>query len=177
MKHGSRTSPSSSYPTPANLALSAGRSADRPISEFLPITATAHGALLRALMSRPAEAGGILLGPRGGDVITEFVFDAGARCTSSRYEPDHEALNRQMRDLWWPAGLNCIGFCHSHPDGVGRLSSGDLVYIQRIFHAMPKLRWFAAPIVLPQQFRINPFVVTRDPLVVHDVTLEVLDEI
>ncbi|MGE3600785.1 MAG: Mov34/MPN/PAD-1 family protein [Dehalococcoidia bacterium] len=177
MKHGSRTSPSSSCPTPANLALSAGRSADRPITELLPITALAHGALLLDLMSRPAESGSILLGPRGGDVITLSVFDAGARCTHSRYEPDHEAINRRMKEEWWPAGLEMKGFCHSHPDGVGRLSSGDLHYIQRIFHAMPKLRWFAAPIVLPQRFRINPFVVTRDPLVVHDVTLEVLDEI
>lgn len=111
---------------------------------------------------QPAETGGILLGPIGSGEITDFFFDASASCSSVTYTPDHVTLRRKMRDEWLPAGLDFKGFVHSHPGNFDRLSGGDLAYIRRLLEKNPDIAAFAAPIVIPHQFRFRPFVVLRE---------------
>ncbi|MFG0285173.1 MAG: Mov34/MPN/PAD-1 family protein [Phycisphaerales bacterium JB039] len=113
------------------------------------------------LALRPAETGGILLGPIGGSVVTDFHFDAGGACTGSTYSPDHITLQRLMDAQWLPSGLDMKGFAHSHPGQLDRLSAGDLAYIDRLLRANDDIDPFIAPIVLPAACRICPIVVPR----------------
>lgn len=136
--------------------------------------------ILRSIMNTvgaaPPESGGILGGPKDSDDITEFVRDEGGTWTGTRYTPDHEGLNRTLRDDWKPHGLDFKGFVHSHPDGYTQLSPGDLRYIRDIFACNPGMRVFMAPIVLPALFWIRPFIVWRGKrLVVEEAVLEVFD--
>ncbi len=124
---------------------------------------------------RPPEAGGLLLGPVGEDLVTAFYFDARASCTGSTYSPDHVTLRHKMATEWLPRGLDMKGFAHSHPDGLDRLSAGDLVYIRRLLDCNPDMDVFFAPVVLPAVFRFCPLVVERrDPSAGRRATLELV---
>jgi proteasome lid subunit RPN8/RPN11 len=125
----------------------------------LRIAAQAYRHILCSLMPLPPEAGGLLLGPINCQDITEFFFDGGAACTASTYSPDHATLNRHMQDRWIPAGLDMKGFVHSHPRGCPSLSDGDLAYIRRLLSKNQDMSIFAAPVVLPSEYRFCPFVV------------------
>lgn len=138
------------------------------------IHVSAFNELLDTLMSRPVESGGILLGPKGGEVISHFVLDTGASCTGATYCPDHVTLNRRLLEEWHPAGLAFKGFAHSHPPGCSQLSYGDRVYIEAILQSNSALQVFYAPIVLPDCFRLRPFVVHRDGLRIEEVDLEIV---
>jgi hypothetical protein len=73
-----------------------------------------------------------------------------------------------MREEWLPAGIDMKGFCHSHPGRTERLSAGDMQYIGRLLAINPDMRIFAAPIVLPHEFRMRAYVVLSDqPTVQH----------
>ena len=138
----------------------------------LPIRMSRH-VLCRILCSvgaRPAESGGILLGPIGSDRITDFYLDSSADCTGVTYTPDHLTLGRKMKDQWLPSGLDFKGFVHSHPGTFDQMSVGDLVYVRRILEHNPDMAYFAAPIVIPQQFRLRPIIVLRDTPTVQRAT-------
>src|SRR5437660_9127668 len=89
-----------------------------------------------------AETGGILLGDRDDYVVQKFVFDRSGRRSGAAYDPDVGFLNRIVKDEWNNNKLALLGFVHSHPRGVERLSGdygdgiGDLGYLKRIFEAM-----------------------------------------
>ena len=53
------------------------------------------------------------------------------------------------------------GFVHSHPGRFDQLSQGDIVYIKRLLTINPDMDMFAAPIVIPSEFRMRPIVVLR----------------
>lgn len=128
--------------------------------------------IMCSIGARKPESGGILLGPVGSNDITAFYFDATARCTGGTYSPDAETLKHKMRDEWLPSNLDCKGFAHSHPAGYARLSGGDMRYIGRLLEINPDMSMFSAPIVLPQHFRLCPFVVLADrPHVQHATRL------
>lgn len=127
----------------------------------LRIARSAYRAMLETLMSKPVEAGGILLGPIGADDITEFYFDAGAVCTGATYSPDHVALNQLLNEIWIPSGCDWKGFGHTHPRGADRLSTGDLRYIRRLLRSNEDMAQFAAPLVIPGAYQLLPFVVPR----------------
>ena len=112
--------------------------------------------------AHPPETGGILLGPIGGNDITGFYFDATAACSGATYSPDHMTLRRKMKEEWLPAGLDMKGFVHSHPGSFDRLSDGDLTYIRRLLEKNPDMSFFAAPIVIPRAFRLQPIIVLAD---------------
>jgi len=120
--------------------------------------------MLIELMGRPPETGGILLGPIGSEDITQFCFDVGGRCSDATYSPDHSTLSRLLKEVWIPSGIDFKGFAHSHPHGYDRLSPGDLAYITRLLIRNPDMRVFAAPIVLPSEYRWLPFIVSREAL-------------
>ena len=125
--------------------------------------------------ARRPESGGILLGPIGSTDITDFYFDGTASCSSATYTPDYVTLNRMMRQVWMPGGLDMKGFVHSHPGGFDRLSHGDLEYIQRLLKKNSDMSFFAAPIVIPEAFRLRAIVVLADePLVQRPTHLRLL---
>ena len=108
------------------------------------------------------ETGGILLGPIGSSDITGFFFDITAECSNTTYTPDVVTLRRKMQEEWLPSGIDFKGFCHSHPGGFDRLSEGDLRYIRRLLDKNPDIKVFAAPIVIPEEFRLRANVVLRE---------------
>jgi proteasome lid subunit RPN8/RPN11 len=128
-----------------------------------PIVMTRH--VLRRIMSTvgalPAETGGILLGPVGGDDVTGFYFDSTARSTGSTYTPDVSVLSRKLKEDWLPHGLDMKGFVHSHPGASDRLSGGDTCYIRRLLEINADMNAFIAPVVIPRQFRLRPILVLR----------------
>jgi len=118
--------------------------------------------IMNTVGARLPETGGILLGPVGSEEVTGFHFDTGGSRSSVTYSPDHVTLRRLMRDEWLPSGIDMKGFAHSHPGVYDRLSGEDLRYIHRLLIANDDMRFFAAPLVIPKQFRMRPFVVMRD---------------
>lgn len=113
----------------------------------------------------PAEQGGPLGGSRSEGVIRHFAFDRSACRSGVTYSPDHIQLNRLFDEEWNPAGINLMGFVHSHPAGCRRPSAGDLVYATRILEAIPKLDRLFLPIVMTHpdtgRFELLPFVAER----------------
>lgn len=94
----------------------------------------------------PAERGG-LLGSDTLGLITHFVPDTTARCSRGAYDPDIAAMNRQIKE-WKSDGIDFVGFVHSHPPGVRRLSSYDIWYAGEIAHAFKKLDVIRLPLVM-----------------------------
>ena len=131
----------------------------------MPVVKIAHSVcedILLTIGARPAESGGILLGPVGTNDVTDFFFDDGGSCTGSTYSPDYVTLRRKMQEEWLPAGIDMKGFVHSHPGSFDRLSTGDLAYINRLLDKNDDMTMFVAPIVIPSQYRLTPLVVLRD---------------
>lgn len=116
---------------------------------------------MNSICSKPAESGGIWLGPVGTNDITDFYFDQGAKCTGSTYSPDYVTLNNKMKEEWLPAGIDMKGFVHSHPGRMDRLTQGDLSYIQRLLSKNSDMEMFIAPIVIPGEYRMRAMVVLR----------------
>jgi len=115
-----------------------------------------------SICSRPAESGGLLLGPMGSNDVTEFFFDAGGNFTGASYSPDHVTLNKKMKEEWIPAGIDMKGFVHSHPGKLDTLTYADLIYIKRLLTANPDMSMFIAPIIIPPEFRMRAMVVFKD---------------
>ena len=142
----------------------------------LPVVKIAHSVckdILLTIGARPAESGGILLGPVGTNDVTDFFFDDGGSCTGSTYSPDCVTLRQKMEDEWLPAGIDMKGFVHSHPGSFDRLSNGDMVYINRLLDKNDDMTMFVAPIVIPSEFRLRPLVVLRDrPRVAYEARFE-----
>jgi len=110
------------------------------------ITRTAIRKILKTVGSQTAETGGILLGPVGKDVVTDFLFDNGKANGKKRmeYEPDVDYLNGRL------AKIDCElkGVLHSHPKGYTDPSEDDFEYARKTFSLNPSLRSFWMPIVI-----------------------------
>jgi len=128
------------------------------------ISRTAFYELMYQLSSKPAERGGILLGPTGTNYITHFYFDRSGVCTGGTYSPDYTTLNRRMRQQWRPSGLELKGFVHSHAGNLDQLTAGDMSYIKKLLSKNPHMNMFIAPIVVPNQHRIQPYIISRDSM-------------
>ncbi len=130
----------------------------------------------------PAEQGGPLGGSRADGVVRAFHFDDTAQQSGAAYSPDHERLNRLFAQEWNPAGVNFLGFVHSHPPRLRRLSRGDLEYAERILDAIPELDRLLLPLVQTEpdtgRFELIPYAVVRDrdSLRIERLELEVLDD-
>lgn len=122
--------------------------------------------------SERAETGGVLLGSRDDYIVKKFIFDPHGSRFSAGYDPDVVFLNKVIKSEWEKNKLALLGFVHSHPRGVRRLSGdwgngiGDLGYTKKIFAAIPKLKKFLVPIVYScydgGPFAIFPYVAIRD---------------
>lgn len=113
----------------------------------LVLTSRAHEALRRTIGAQPAETGGPLGGRRGSGVVEHLAADPTARRNSVQYYPDQPAVNALLRERWNPAGVNLLGFAHSHPYGAVRPSGQDLRYATQILDAIPELDRLLLPIV------------------------------
>jgi proteasome lid subunit RPN8/RPN11 len=146
----------------------------------LAITASVLEEIRQTVGSQHAEQGGVLGGNRADGVVRHFHFDRFARRTGANYSPDHELLNRLFAEQWNPAGINFLGFVHSHPAGLRRLSRGDLEYARRILGCIPDLHRLLLPLVMTEpdtgSFELIPYGVVRDGngLRVERMELEVL---
>jgi hypothetical protein len=132
---------------------------------------SAMTAIQRTVGNRHAETGGILLGSREDWIVQKFVFDPHGSCHGAAYDPNVEYLNKVVKEEWQENKLAFLGFVHSHPPGVRRLSgdfgngTGDIGYLRRIFRAMPSLDYFLVPIVFSEadagEFEMLPFIAER----------------
>lgn len=101
--------------------------------------------IITTVGARPAESGGILLGPIGADSISDFVFDEEGSVSMVTYSPSHRKLT-MLCEAASVRGYELKGFCHSHP-GLKTPSLGDLRYVERFFEENPGLRKFYLPIL------------------------------
>lgn len=132
--------------------------------------------------SMPAETGGMLGGDRASGMVTHFHFDRNAERTGATYSPDYERLNRVLSEEWNPAGVQLMGFVHSHPRGCRMPSGGDRIYADRILAAMPDMHRLLLPIVMAKsshdRFELLPFAATRDvdQLTIQEIPLAISDQ-
>lgn len=88
----------------------------------------------RTVARHPPETGGVLVGrPDDPFVVRDFRFCPPARNDGGGYNLgathfgiDADYINWAIDHEWGPNGLYVIGFLHSHPRGVTRLSGGDM---------------------------------------------------
>ena len=127
----------------------------------LQITRDIYEQIKRTVGMSPAEQGGILGGDRNDFVVRSFHLDDTANQTGVSYSPNHKKLNQLLDKRWNPAGINLLGFVHSHPPSVRRPSSGDLIYAQRILDTIPQLPYLLSPIVVSKAdtgvFELYPY--------------------
>jgi len=136
--------PAAPTPSPRVRALTPAALTEPPPLVF---TAEAFRALRGTIGAQPAETGGPLGGRRGSGVVEHFAVDRTARRNSVQYYPDQPAVNELLRERWNPAGVNLLGFVHSHPYGAVRPSGQDLRYAAEILDAIPELDRLLLPIV------------------------------
>lgn len=128
----------------------------------LAITESCYRQIGATVGASDPETGIVLGGSRQDGVVRHVYFDRSASRTATTYSPDTEGVNALLREWWNPAEINLLGFAHSHPDGFAHLSSGDLVYAERILAANPALDRLLLPIVTVENgFVFHPFVVYR----------------
>lgn len=141
------------------------------IGKFI-ILQSAYNEILNTVGKRVPESGGILLGSREDYVVQKFVFDPHGSMTSGGYDPDVDFINGVIKKEWEENQLELLGFLHSHPRGVTRLSGdwgnniGDLGYLRAIFKAIPALQKFLVPIMFSPidggSLEIFPYMADRD---------------
>jgi len=142
-----------------------------PLRENFEITFEAWAQISNTVGSEKSESGGILLGSREDFVVRKYVHDPHGTRSAGTYDPDVDFLNEVVEKAWNEEGLAFLGFVHSHPRGLNRLSGdmgngiGDLGYIKRIMEHMPGLESFLCPIVFSNfdkgGFSFHPFIADR----------------
>jgi molybdopterin/thiamine biosynthesis adenylyltransferase/proteasome lid subunit RPN8/RPN11 len=126
------------------------------------------------------ETGGMLGGDSTGR-ITHYYFDGTAKRTGVTYSPDVERINRVIQEEWRPAGIELLGFVHSHPSGITQLSCGDVQYADAILRALPRLKQLFLPIaqarVDNRTFELHGYVAVRqdDNIRIDRVSTNVVD--
>lgn len=113
----------------------------RPVKDQKPIriSRSVMNAIRDTIGKRPSEYGGMLGGVRADGLVSRYHFDATARRNGAAYSPDCDILNRLLSEDWNPSGVNLLGFVHSHPVGVRRLSAGDMAYAEEILKGNPNI--------------------------------------
>ncbi|MBM4103123.1 MAG: hypothetical protein FJ263_03610 [Planctomycetes bacterium] len=118
--------------------------------------------MMFSICPRPAETGGLILGPLGSNDGTDFFFDAGGSITGTSYAPDCVTIVKKLKEEWIPAGIDLKGIAHSHPGKLDRLTTEDMAYIKRLLIINPEMPVFLAPLIIPHEFRMRMMVVFRD---------------
>jgi len=133
---------------------------------------SAYREILETVGKRRPESGGILLGSREDYIVKKFVFDQFGSMSSAAYDPDIYFINKTIKNEWEENQLELLGFVHSHPRGVDKLSgdwgnnTGDIGYLKAIFKAIPALKKFLVPIMFSVadggELKLFPYIADRD---------------
>ena len=129
------------------------------------ITRAVYDAIIDNLSARTTECGGVL-GAGANDIISEFYFDATGQSNPGGYVPDVNAINEMLIKDWMPRGVLMVGIVHSHVNGVGCPSCGDIGYGIRILQALDTVDRFYLPIVTFQEGKaeMTCFGIFGDPI-------------
>lgn len=141
----------------------------RPV---LRLTYSAFDSIMQDLTKRPfrRERAGILLGPsEDDDLVTHYERDHSGKGTPVSFTLNAVALN-QVLLRYKRARMTCLGFAHAHPDGVTKLSGGDLAYVQKLF-ANPKNNLFHVHMPVVCNGRMHPYVVTQTGVHIAELVL------
>ncbi len=98
------------------------------------------------IASHAPERGGALLGARGSNLVSRFLFDPQAKTTAASYFPSDELIEK-VEQAERTTGLTFKGIVHSHPNGMDRPSQADLHAFACNLAANPRLGSFIAPII------------------------------
>ncbi|HBS26190.1 MAG TPA: hypothetical protein DD827_03510 [Gammaproteobacteria bacterium] len=143
----------------------------RATKEIMRFEEAPYKELVSTVGQLPPETGGLLFGSRDDYVVKRFHYDTSGSRSGASYDPDPDVLNPIIQRIWEEEGLALIGWAHSHPRGVRRLSGdygngvGDLGYLRAIFNALPNLEKFLVPILYSTnngKLEIMPYVAYRD---------------
>lgn len=93
----------------------------------------------------PPERGGLLVGPPGVPVISDFLVDEDARMTGVTFQLSY-AVEHRLHE-YEHAGLALKGVVHSHPSGLLQPSLGDEGTFVAQLDRMPHLPYLITPIV------------------------------
>lgn len=140
------------------------------------ITTSAYNDMIKTVGSRPAEAGGLLIGSRTDWVVTRFLYDKDAKTTTTSYSFNAPFLNSQL-DKLADEDLQLLGFFHSHPQGCRELSTPDREYFKRQFKNIPVDK-FLTPLMLSAvdgSYDFIPYVFHKDGRT-QEVELEVVPD-
>lgn len=91
------------------------------------------------------ERGGILLGPIGIPVVSEFIPDPDAATTGTTYSPSRQVGTKVTEAT--KGNIEVKGIIHSHPGLMDHPSSGDLRSFGNWMQRMPWMPFLVAPIV------------------------------
>jgi len=156
-------------------------------SDWIKFTKEAFEDIKNTVGKFPHETGGILLGKREDFIVRKFVLDPNGATSPGSYDPDVNFLNKVLDEEFDNNQLSFLGFCHSHPRGVNRLSHdmgngiGDLGYIKKIFKFMQSLDKLLVPIVFSTDdggdFEMMPYIAYRDDVENYQgETFEIIEE-
>ena len=117
--------------------------------------------IAQELPYRGREEAGLLLGPKGTQLVTQFVRDKLGTKTASSFTLHTPTLNEVILGAkQWD--LELLAVIHCHPDGVWQPSGGDIRYVRDLF-AHPKngtASQFFMPLVVSG--RLLPYLLFRD---------------
>jgi hypothetical protein len=166
----------------SDVATDGARSTCDTLLRPLRMKKSVYRAIRQAVGARRAEQGGALGGNRAAGEVTHFHFDEFAQITGVSYSPDVAVLNRLLAEEWNPAGINLMGFVHSHPPGFCRPSGGDIVYARAILKANPEMDRLLLPIIMAApdagRFEMFPFAALRgrDGVQIEPLQLLLVDD-
>lgn len=95
--------------------------------------------------AHPPERGGLLVGPRGVPVVSDFLVDHHAAATGVTFRLSRES-ERRLHE-YEGAGHQLKGVLHSHPSGLPHPSSGDEETFAAQLRRMPHLPYLITPII------------------------------
>lgn len=100
----------------------------------------------RFIASHAPERGGILLGPVGLPVVSEFIPDPQAATTGTTYSPSAQ-VGIDVEAATQDGQLEVKGIVHSHPGSMDHPSGGDQISFSNWMSRMPWMPFLIAPIV------------------------------
>jgi proteasome lid subunit RPN8/RPN11 len=141
------------------------------------ITQSAFEEIKATIGNKPAESGGLLFGSRKDFIVTRFLFDKNSINTPSSYTFNTGYLNPIIKKWWEENELELLGFIHSHPFGLGRLSEPDKKYFASQFKNID-VEQFLTPLVFSAKdggFKFIPLAYTKNGTV-EQLELEIISD-
>lgn len=131
--------------------------------DTMKLSQNVYSQIMNTVGSLPPECGGVL-GAKEDGIITEFYFDEHGLSSANGYAPNVQMINNMLINDWMPRGILMVGIVHSHSNGNGVPSCGDISYGIRILDALDTVDRFYLPIVAEKEntMHLNGYVIMRD---------------